>query len=74
MHELEFFVKIAGKPVKVRMSAGTAGPQASFHPTQRCGMMGRNAVKSAYKISKENGDKAEKAWQHCADYCYYNKD
>jgi hypothetical protein len=71
MHELEFFVKIAGKDVAVRMQASTFGAVANDIITHRHVMMGYHAVRSAYKVSAENGARAEKARKRVDDYCFY---
>ncbi len=71
MHESEFFVKIAGKDVLVKMQASMAGAVANDIITHRHVMMGGDAVRSAYKVSAENGAKAEKARKRVDDYCFY---
>ena len=59
MNEFEFLVRIAGKEMTVRMTVSTAGAQACDPETLMSVMSGGYAVESAYKVSKENGDKAE---------------
>ncbi len=75
MDELEFFVKIAGKARKVRMQASVFGARAhEISYDGRVLMMGYDAVSSAFKISKENGKKAEAAKKSCqAAFFGYSK-
>jgi hypothetical protein len=74
MDEFEFFVRIAGKDVRVRMGISVFGAVALNPETLMSVMSGWEAVKSAYKVSQENGCKAEKLMVRFNDACWEMRD